>query len=840
MPPSDHVTDPKDDGNGPNAALLAAGPDPHSYSRPDQVRVRHVGLNWVVDFDAETLTGDAILLLDRKDPDAALILDSRDLDIKEVYTTTLKPDNGEHGVPELAIDAIRSSASWAEASYEIGPSDASFGAPITIELPPGVDAVKLTYATRPGATGLQWLAPAQTAGKKAPFLYSQSQAIHARSWIPGQDSPGVRTTWDAIVVVDKRFTAVMAAEQLGEMPEMPDKGKSDTHRFRFVMPQPVPAYLIALAAGEIERREIGPRTAVYADPAVVEVAANEFADMEKMLESAEGLYGDYAWGRYDVLVLPPAFPFGGMENPRLTFVTPTLLAGDRSLVAVIAHELAHSWSGNLVTNRTWGDLWLNEGFTVYFERRIVEHIFGAERASIEAVIGKRELIEELTDPELLGDKPEFQKLAQDLRGIDPDESFSSVPYEKGALLLQALELAYGREVFDEFLRAWFSTHAFGTVATSDFIDFVGIELSGKHPVLPGQTAPNLAEWIDGVGLPKDAPEPVAPALDAVEAEANAFARARQDRQAADHEGLDALALVALPALAARRRQRRAAHRARRRVRADRVEQRRDPRRVARARRPPPLRARLPPARVVLDRGRPAQVPDPDLPGAGGQRGGSNPGQGDLRQGPARVTTRSAAGPSTRCCASSESRTGVDRVDRAVAGVRVLRSAGVGDLPLLVALAKPGQRVAAALRGDAAEELRGLEARRVRPVLLDRRTVDRLTIGVRVALFGRLEQDAVGVRIAIPVAGRRVAVPVAVPVSGRRRVAVPVSGRRRVAVPVPRRGRVAVPVPRRGRVAVPIPRVTAGLPNRPVAGLARRVARALGITVARVVTTGAGE
>jgi len=514
--------DPSAETKPSGAAMLAAGPDPHSFSRPDQVRVSHVGLNWVVDFNAEALTGEAILLLDRLDPSAPLLLDSRDLDIKQVYVTTLDAGAGEHGVPELAGRANAAGVSWAATKWAVGETTSSFGAPITIELPADANAVRLSYATRPGATGLQWLDKAQTAGKRAPFLYSQSQAIHARSWIPSQDSPGVRTTWDAIVEVDGRFTAVMAAEQLGELATA-EPGDGKTRTFAFVMPQPVPAYLIALAVGDLERREVGSRTAVWADPAVVAAAAEEFADMETMLESAEALYGDYAWGRYDVLVLPPAFPFGGMENPRLTFVTPTLLAGDRSLVAVIAHELAHSWSGNLVTNQTWGDLWLNEGFTVYFERRIIEQIYGLERATIEAVIGKRELLEELHNPALLGAKPEFQKLAQDLRDIDPDESFSGVPYEKGALLLQALELAYGREVFDAFLREWFSTHAFGTVSTPQFIAFVGAELTAKHPVLDGRTAPDLNEWITGVGLPADAPEPEAEVLDDVEAEAKAFA-----------------------------------------------------------------------------------------------------------------------------------------------------------------------------------------------------------------------------------------------------------------------------------------------------------------------------
>jgi leukotriene-A4 hydrolase len=521
-------TEPEGDAPKQDAfARLDAGPDPHSYARPDQVRVVHVGLNWVVDFDAQSLTGDAILLLDRSDPAAPLILDNRDLDLKSVHAATLAVEPGPQGVPELALDGVRNDARWSPTTWQVNEVDAAagvFGAPIVIELPAGANAVKISYAARPSATGLQWLAPEQTAGKRLGFLYSQSQAIHARSWIPSQDSPGVRTTWDAIVITPAGYTAVMAAEQLGEIPGAPaaeGEPAVTTRSFRFVMPQPVPAYLLALGVGDLEQRELGPRTAVWAEPSVVGKAADEFADMEAMLGEAEKLYGAYAWGRYDVLVLPPAFPFGGMENPRLTFVTPTLLAGDRSLVSVIAHELAHSWSGNLVTNKTWGDMWLNEGFTVYFERRIIEQIFGLERATIEAVVGKQELLDELTDPELLGTKPEYQKLAQNLRGIDPDEAFSGVPYQKGSLLLVALEQAYGREVFDAFLRKWFTTHAFGSVQTTDFVEFVARELGGK-PVLPGKAAPQLDIWLNQPGLPASAPEPISAGLDEARAAAQHF------------------------------------------------------------------------------------------------------------------------------------------------------------------------------------------------------------------------------------------------------------------------------------------------------------------------------
>nr|WP_255216027.1 M1 family metallopeptidase [Pseudenhygromyxa sp. WMMC2535] len=490
-----------------------------------------MGLSWVVDFDTKTLTGDVLLAVERPDPEAPLRLDTRDLDIRHAYAGTLSLTPGPQGVPELSRASARQDPALTETKwrFEDDPdqSTGDLGRALVVELPPGANVVKLTYATRPAATGLQWLDPAQTAGKTQPFLYSQSQAIHARSWIPCQDSPGVRTTWDAEVVVDGPRAAVMAAEQLGPDPLPGSEGaagaEADSRTWRFAMPQRVPSYLIAIGVGDLERRELGDRSAVWADPTVVEAAANEFTDIEAMISSAEALYGDYAWGRYDVLVLPPAFPFGGMENPRLTFATPTILAGDRSLVSLIAHELAHSWSGNLVTNATWGDLWLNEGFTVYFERRIVEAIYGREQAEIEAVIGKRELLAELSDPEGLAKHPEYQRLDADLVGVDPDDYFSGVPYEKGYLLLRTLEEAYGRPVFDAFLRKWFDEHAFGSVATEDFLDYASRDLIAAHPVLGGGVEPDLAQWVSGAGLPESAPEPVAPILDEVAATARAFA-----------------------------------------------------------------------------------------------------------------------------------------------------------------------------------------------------------------------------------------------------------------------------------------------------------------------------
>ena len=511
----------EDDAEDP---MSARRPDPHSFSRPDQVRVVHMGLDWSIDFERKQLSGEVSMLVERLDPKAPLILDDRGLEILGVDTAAGTLDEGPEGVPALALR--ETPVEWKQTTYELGQAEEGLGRPLTIQLPEGHALVRVRYHTTDAASGLQWLEPAQTTGKKHPFLYSQSQAIHARSWIPCQDSPGVRVTFDATVQVAAPYTAVMAANMLdGLDPKVEGEADSERRSFRFVMPQRVPSYLIALGAGDLAKGVLSERAAVWADPTVVPAATDEFADVEKMIVAAEALYGPYRWGRYDLLVLPPAFPFGGMENPRLTFATPTILAGDRSLVSLVAHELAHSWSGNLVTNSTWEDLWLNEGFTVYFERRIVEAIYGKERAEMEATLGRQDLDEELTQN--LADRPDDQKLHADLEGRDPDDYFSSVPYEKGAFFLEALERTYGREVFDAFLRGWFDQNAFGSVDTAKFRAYLQAELIGKHQPLEGQKVPDVELWIEGPGLPEDAPNPKSPAFAAVDAQVKAFSSGKK-------------------------------------------------------------------------------------------------------------------------------------------------------------------------------------------------------------------------------------------------------------------------------------------------------------------------
>ena len=476
------------------AAALDPRRDHHSYADTSAFVTKHISLDLTADFAAQELVGTVVLELERKRADAdALVLDTRDLDIAKVEAA------GADGV-------------YAAAHHQLGARDAKLGSPLTIRLPAGATKVRIAYSSRPEATGLQWVAPAQTAGGKHPFLYTQAQALHARSFVPLQDTPQVRFTYDATIRTPAELTAVMAAEF---DPKAPKDGV-----FEFAMPQPIPSYLIALAVGDLVFQPMSDRTGIWAEPAVVKKAAWEFADTEQMTQKAEALYGAYRWGRYDVLVLPPSFPWGGMENPRLTFATPTVIAGDRSLVSLVAHELAHSWSGNLVTNATWRDAWLNEGFTTYFEGRIMEAVYGATRADMERGISQDDLRDTLAAfaPEDRG----LGRLLPDLSQRDADDGFGSVPYDKGALFLRNLEARLGRERFDVLVKGWFDGHAFTSQTTADFLAFLDGELSAEEKTKV--TPEFLAAWIEGEGIPADAVFVKSDALAKVDAARHAWAK----------------------------------------------------------------------------------------------------------------------------------------------------------------------------------------------------------------------------------------------------------------------------------------------------------------------------
>jgi len=455
-----------------------------TYANIDAFVTKHLLLDLTADFDASSLRGTAELQLERRDPRATeIVLDTRDLRIQKTETAS---GNGP----------------WTATMFQLDPATPAFGSALRVTIPAEADRVRITYASSPSAKGLQWLTPAQTSGKKLPFLFSQAQAIQARSFIPLQDTPAVRMTYDATIRVPKDLVAVMAAEATPG-----DKGSGV---FRFRMPQAIPSYLIALAVGDLTFKAMSDRTGVWAEPAMVDAAAREFEDTEQMIKTTEALYGPYRWGRYDLLVLPPSFPFGGMENPRVTFATPTVIVGDKSLVALVAHELAHSWSGNLVTNATWSDFWLNEGFTTYLERRIVEAVYGKRLAEMERVIGLRDLAQARTDVTEPGDRT----LQPDLKGRDPDDAYSVVPYEQGALFLSFLEAKFGRDTFDQFLRRWFDEHAFQSVSTGQFLAFLTNNLLSAHP--GAVTDAQVQEWLHTEAIPSFAVMPTSDALEKVE------------------------------------------------------------------------------------------------------------------------------------------------------------------------------------------------------------------------------------------------------------------------------------------------------------------------------------
>ena len=439
--------------------------DYHSYSQPQNAKTKHLDLNLSIDFEKKQLDGFARWQIENNQANQ-IIFDARDLKVNRVTTGVGNKEK--------------------ETEFILTPSAEYVGSALKVKIDPTDEIVTIYYSTKPGKdAALDWIDAELTADKELPFMFTQGQAILTRSWLPCQDSPGIRITYNAQITVPKGFLAVMSAEN--------PQAKNETGVYTFKMEQPIPPYLVALAAGDLEFAAISDRTGVYAEPSVLEAAAYEFGEMEKMVAIAENLYGKYDWERFDVIVLPPSFPFGGMENPRLTFATPTIIAGDRSLTSLIAHALAHSWSGNLVTNATWNDFWLNEGFTVYFERRIMEELSGKDYEAMLSVLGYQDLEEDVKD---LGETSKDTHLFLNLEGRDPDDGMTDIAYEKGAFFLQMLEKAVGRENFDKFLNQYFSEHKFKTITTNEFIDYLKENLIEKYAL-----DVNIDEWIFAPGIP---------------------------------------------------------------------------------------------------------------------------------------------------------------------------------------------------------------------------------------------------------------------------------------------------------------------------------------------------
>ncbi|TDH26423.1 M1 family peptidase [Segetibacter sp. 3557_3] len=449
---------------------LNSVPDPHTLTDPSAAVVRHLNLELAVDFATKELTGKASWVIENLSNSKEIVFDTKNLSIQKV---TIGKE--EHDV-KFALDK----------------QDSILGSALRVPVEATTTIINIYYNTQPNAGALQWLAPQQTAGKQHPFLLTQSQPILARSWIPCQDGPGIRFTYNATVRVPPALMAVMSAENKQQ--------RSDSGIYYFKQTKAIPSYLLALAVGDLAFQPIDSRTGVYAEPVTLKKAAYEFADMGKMVTTAEKLYGPYRWGRYDVLVLPPSFPYGGMENPNLTFLTPTVIAGDRSLVSVVAHELAHSWSGNLVTNATWNDMWLNEGFTTYFERRIVEEVYGVEEAKMQEVLGRQSLSAELADK---GASNKDTKLKGELAGRDPDAAIGDIAYEKGYAFIRTIEEAVGRNKLDTFLRQYFDKNAFQSQTTEQFLVSLKSELLDNSKTLADSIRIN--DWVYQPGIPNNAP-----------------------------------------------------------------------------------------------------------------------------------------------------------------------------------------------------------------------------------------------------------------------------------------------------------------------------------------------
>jgi leukotriene-A4 hydrolase len=454
--------------------------DPHSYSQPNQVLVTHLNLQLSVNFSRKELRGYAEWFFEKLQPDATeLILDASGLNIEKIVW----PDGSFAG-------------------YKLTQPESVLGERLSITLKPGFDKVRIFYHTDEEAAALQWLAASQTYDKNFPFLFTQSQAILARTWLPCQDSPGIRFTYNADIETPIGLMALMSAVN--------PQGHDPKGRYSFKQPIPIPAYLMALTVGDYTFKNVGPRTGVYAERGMIDKAVSEFKDMEDMLNAAEALYGPYEWLRYDVAVMPPSFPFGGMENPMLTFATPTIISGDRSLVSLIAHELAHSWSGNLVTNATWNDFWLNEGFTVYFENRIMESVYGREYSEMLAHLSWQDLQDEVRA--FLKTRPDDTRLKLDLTGRNPDDGVSAIAYDKGYFFLRLIEETTGRERFDNFLKTYFGTFRFRSMDTETFLEYLKTNLLTDAEM----KEIGVQQWVYERGLPLNCPKPIATRFERVE------------------------------------------------------------------------------------------------------------------------------------------------------------------------------------------------------------------------------------------------------------------------------------------------------------------------------------
>ncbi|KLJ06581.1 leukotriene A-4 hydrolase [Blastomyces silverae] len=453
--------------------------DPNTLSNYNAFRTTHTTVNFDILFDKQQLTGNVIHRLKSLNNGQAreVILDSSFLNIRDV-----KVDGAQN-------------------KFELLPRQEPYGSALKIPLAEGVALGKtvdidIGVETTEKCTALQWLTPAQTSTQKHPYMFTQCQAIHARSIFPCQDTPDVKA------VIDFNISSPLPVIASGVPVRDGSSSSSESTNkvYKFHQKVPIPAYLFAIASGEIAEAPIGPRSRVAASPDMLEASKWELeADTEKFMQAIDKIIFPYIWGEYNVLILPPSFPYGGMENPIFTFATPSLISGDRQNIDVIAHELAHSWSGNLVTNASWEHFWLNEGWTTYLERRVTNMpAHGEPYRHFSAIIGWKSLTESV---ERFGNDHEFTKLIVDLKGKDPDDAFSSIPYEKGFIFLFYLENLIGKAKFDKFIPHYFTKYKELSLDSYEFkssmLDFFSND-SEAHALL---TSLDWDKWFYGPGLP---------------------------------------------------------------------------------------------------------------------------------------------------------------------------------------------------------------------------------------------------------------------------------------------------------------------------------------------------
>lgn len=449
--------------------------DIHSCANVDELKPIHLYLDWQIDWENKRIHGSVQHELEAQRGTNKAVFDTSYLDIHQVQV------NGQ------------------TTSYELGPRRGPLGEPLHVTIGACKAGervtVKIAYSTTNQCTALGWLTAEQTHAKKTPFLYSQCQAIHARSLLPCMDTPSRKITYSAQVT--STIPVLMSALQ------QPQQTKSSTI-YKFHQPVPIPTYLIAIVGGLLAFRSLGPRTGVWAEPPDADKVQWEFErDAERFLHEAEKLVSPYSWTRYDSVVLPPSFPYGGMENANLTTLTPSLVCGDRSATDVLLHELCHSWSGNLTSCMNWESFWLNEGWTVYLERLLLQMVHaddnGPAHRGFSYIIGAKALRDSLED---FADVPRFQRLIPSFRdGEDPDDAFSSIPYEKGANFLLYLErVVGGLDVFAPYIKAYFETFAGQSISTQEWQEHLLAFFASNEKASAALRQVDWDAWLHGEGL----------------------------------------------------------------------------------------------------------------------------------------------------------------------------------------------------------------------------------------------------------------------------------------------------------------------------------------------------